>query len=728
MEDFGGHALPHRPLGLRVHRRRPGRPASPSSPTRSSALVGTGATGIQCLPPSPRRPSTSTSSSARRRRSACGATARPTPSSPSSSTGVAAGPDGQLPGGDVRASRSTKTWSTTAGPSTTPRSTTRPGAGHDARGVHRSAARSSTSRSWRSTGARSTRWSTTRRRRGAEAVLPLPVQAALLPRRVPRRVQRAERHAGRLPCGLRPGDRARARSSTARSTRSTASSTAPASRPSSRRSRGGPATTSSAGAASRWPRSGRTGSSTLFGMMTRGFPNLFIMPAPGQQAVVTVNYTQLAVLGAEFIAATVGLLEERGVEGVRRERRGRGGAGRQHRRLFVDASPVMSACTPSRINNEGTRRRSTRATATTAAASATSSATGTCWSAGSSRATSRVWSCVDGPDRRPRGRRRHRRRGRDRRRDRRGARPPGAFVVTVDPLVTLDGAEQLPGARGDDRRAHRRRRRLGAGLVGRRSPTLRRCATCSTELVDEHGAPRRGDQRRRHHPTHGFASGTEEDWRGVLAVHLDGYLNVLARRAADHGGGRPRPHPRRHLGLGLASRRRRRLQLRQAGGRRAHVAARPGRAARGRGQRHVADRRHPHGHRRARPGAAPAVAAGERGRATGGLSLGSMPEPESSDRSARTWPARISRGARGQVIFAGGAEVAVIDEPRLLEVVRTDGVASLAARARGGRCRRLAPAEAEQVSGGGSNPRFGAAFDDARRRPARRRRRRRARS
>ena len=41
------------------------------------------------------------------------------------------------------------------------------------------------------------------RRRGAQAVLPLPVQAAAVPRRVPRRVQRAQRHARRLPGGHR---------------------------------------------------------------------------------------------------------------------------------------------------------------------------------------------------------------------------------------------------------------------------------------------------------------------------------------------------------------------------------------------------------------------------------------------------------------------------------------------------------------------------------------------
>ena len=56
------------------------------------------------------------------------------------------------------------------------------------------------------------------------------------------------------------------------------------------------------------------GAASLFGMMSRGFPNLFVMPAPGQQAVVTVNYTQLAVLGAEFIGRAIGLLEQQGVE------------------------------------------------------------------------------------------------------------------------------------------------------------------------------------------------------------------------------------------------------------------------------------------------------------------------------------------------------------------------------------------------------------------------------
>jgi cation diffusion facilitator CzcD-associated flavoprotein CzcO len=95
------------------------------------------------------------------------------------------------------------------------------------------------------------------------------------------------------------------------------------------------------------------GVSSLFGMMTRGFPNLFIMPAPEQQSVVTVNYTQLALLGGWFVASTVSLLEKRGAEvfdvSAEQEERWRDAITAS----FIDASQVMSACTPSRINNEG---------------------------------------------------------------------------------------------------------------------------------------------------------------------------------------------------------------------------------------------------------------------------------------------------------------------------------------------------------------------------------------
>jgi hypothetical protein len=63
------------------------------------------------------------------------------------------------------------------------------------------------------------------------------------------------------------------------------------------------------------------------------------------------------------------------------------------------------------------------------------------------------------------------------------------------------------------------------------------------------------------------------------------------------------------------------------------------------------------------------------------------------------------------VLFAGGSEVAVVDEPRLLEVVRTGGVVSIAGVLRDVVPRAFAKAESRQASGGGGNPRFGPIFD-----------------
>ena len=95
------------------------------------------------------------------------------------------------------------------------------------------------------------------------------------------------------------------------------------------------------------------GGASLFGMMSHRFPNMFIMPAPGQQAVVTVNYTQLAVLGAEFIGRTVGQLLQKGVEAFDVSAEAEEAWTQKIVDGFVDASAIMSACTPSRLNNEG---------------------------------------------------------------------------------------------------------------------------------------------------------------------------------------------------------------------------------------------------------------------------------------------------------------------------------------------------------------------------------------
>ena len=69
---------------------------------------------------------------------------------------------------------------------------------------------------------------------------------------------------------------------------------------------------------------------SLHGMTTHGFPNMFIMPAPGQQAVTTHNFTHLMVVGADHVAETIGALAREGREGVRDHRGGRAGMDRHH--------------------------------------------------------------------------------------------------------------------------------------------------------------------------------------------------------------------------------------------------------------------------------------------------------------------------------------------------------------------------------------------------------------
>jgi cyclohexanone monooxygenase/pentalenolactone D synthase len=80
---------------------------------------------------------------------------------------------------------------------------------------------------------------------------------------------------------------------------------------------------------------------------------MFAMPAPAQQCVVTVNYTQLAVLGAEFVAATIAQLEAAGAEAFDVSAQAEDAWVAEIVGKFNANEAVMAACTPSRINNEG---------------------------------------------------------------------------------------------------------------------------------------------------------------------------------------------------------------------------------------------------------------------------------------------------------------------------------------------------------------------------------------
>ncbi len=283
----------------------------------------------------------------------------------------------------------------------------------------------------------------------------------------------------------------------------------------------------------------------------------------------------------------------------------------------------------------------------------------------------------------------------------------GWFVVTVDPLVTLDGAEQLPEPE-----------ETTAGRIVAAGGSARASAVSVTdaeavgglfrELAEEHGGLDAvvnvaGITRQTY-----FASGTEEDWLAVLAVHLEGYLNVLdaalpLMAAAGHG---------RILGVTSGSG----WRAADAG---AYSCA----------KRAIAALTWELG-RQAPPGVAVnavspiaatrmVAAALERARQMGGASRGgglslfsTMPGPEHLGPLGAHLVGDGFGWCRGRVLFAGGPEVAVIDEPHLLEVVRTDGVVSLARVLEAVVPRAFATAEANQASDGASNPRFGPIFDE----------------
>ena len=92
---------------------------------------------------------------------------------------------------------------------------------------------------------------------------------------------------------------------------------------------------------------------TLHGIMSSGFPNLFVMPAPQQQAVVTVNYTHLALEGAQHVAEVITRLGQRGIRSFDVTPEAENHWVEKVLENWVDRSAMMAGCTPSRVNHEG---------------------------------------------------------------------------------------------------------------------------------------------------------------------------------------------------------------------------------------------------------------------------------------------------------------------------------------------------------------------------------------
>lgn len=286
----------------------------------------------------------------------------------------------------------------------------------------------------------------------------------------------------------------------------------------------------------------------------------------------------------------------------------------------------------------------------------------------------------------------------------------GDHVVTVDPMVSVDGTEELPAP--EHTTAGRIVAAGGSAVASNTSVTDREAVNALfAELLDTHGRVDglvnvAGITR----PT-GIARGTEEDWAAVLAVHLDGYCNmlgaalpVMAAAGRGHVLGVTSGSGWRPADAGAYSCAKRAV---------ASLTWQLGRVApAGVALNAISPIAMTRMVTAALGRRAPAAGSGGRAAATGGLSLASMPEPEQLAPLGAHLTGHGPGRLRGQVLFAGGSEVALVAPPRLLETVRTDGTAPLDA-VLDAVLPALVAAEAAQATTGGSNPRFGAVFAPA---------------
>ncbi|HXA75059.1 MAG TPA: SDR family oxidoreductase [Acidimicrobiales bacterium] len=282
----------------------------------------------------------------------------------------------------------------------------------------------------------------------------------------------------------------------------------------------------------------------------------------------------------------------------------------------------------------------------------------------------------------------------------------GWFVVTVDPMVTLEGTEELP-----EPETTTAGRIVAAGGAARASSASVTDGEALRALFEELAAERggldavvnvAGITRQSY-----FARGTEEDWQALLSVHLGGYLNVLdaalpLMAAAGYG---------RIVGVTSGSG----WRAADAGGyssaKRA-VAALTWQLGAYAPQGVTVNALSPIAN--TRMVAAALERARQEGRAGGGggLTLDSMPGPDHLGPLGVHLVEDSFGWCTGQVVFASGPEAAIVDQPRLMEVVRTTGAASLQALLAAFVPPALVKAEADQKSTGGGNPRFGRIFDE----------------
>ncbi|MGI9602255.1 MAG: flavin-containing monooxygenase [Acidimicrobiales bacterium] len=95
------------------------------------------------------------------------------------------------------------------------------------------------------------------------------------------------------------------------------------------------------------------GPRTLHGIMSRGFPNMFLMPCPFQQGPVTANHTLGTIEVAEHVGQVVASMQNKHVAAFDVSEAAEDAWCEKFTRAAPGMGAFLAECTPSRLNNEG---------------------------------------------------------------------------------------------------------------------------------------------------------------------------------------------------------------------------------------------------------------------------------------------------------------------------------------------------------------------------------------
>jgi cyclohexanone monooxygenase len=99
----------------------------------------------------------------------------------------------------------------------------------------------------------------------------------------------------------------------------------------------------------RWSR----GISTMHGLMTSGFPNLFVMPGPSAQSVLAINFIHVLLENARHLAYVIGEVQRRGCCAFDVTREAEAAWVEMILERPLEDREFLASCTPGRFNNEG---------------------------------------------------------------------------------------------------------------------------------------------------------------------------------------------------------------------------------------------------------------------------------------------------------------------------------------------------------------------------------------